>query len=173
MACQFNSGEVVAMDELQPYIDDAIDLIEFANSDVTTKWGKLRSDMGHPQPFNLKFLGVGNEQWEPQYIERYKVFEKAILSKYPDIKIVSGSGPFAEGEYFNYAWKELKQLKPALIDEHYYKPPTWFFNNASRYDTYERTGPKFLLVNMQHIQKKIRKRKAVTTGRVHWLKPHL
>jgi len=142
MACQFNSGEVVAMDELQPYIDDAIDLIEFANSDTTTKWGKLRSDMGHPQPFNLKFLGVGNEQWEPQYIERYKVFEKAILSKYPAIKIVSGAGPFAEGEYFNYAWKELRQLKPALIDEHYYKPPAWFFSNASRYDSYERTGPK-------------------------------
>ena len=142
MACQFNSGEVVAMDELQPYIDDAIDLIEFANSDPTTKWGKIRSDMGHPRPFNLKFIGVGNEQWEPQYIERYKVFEKAILSKYPAIKIVSGSGPFAEGEYFNYAWKELKQLKPALIDEHYYKPPAWFFNNAARYDSYERTGPK-------------------------------
>lgn len=142
MACQFNSGEVVAMDELQPYIDDALDLIEFANGSVNTKWGKLRSNMGHPQPFNLKFLGVGNEQWEPQYIERYKVFEKVILSKYPNIKIVSGSGPYAEGEYFNYAWKELKQLKPFLIDEHYYKPPTWFFNNASRYDNYERTGPK-------------------------------
>ena len=142
MACQFNSGEVVAMDELQPYIDDALDLIEFANGAASTKWGKLRNDMGHPAPFNLKFLGVGNEQWEPQYIERYKIFEKAILSKYPDIKIVSGSGPFAEGEYFNYAWKELKQLKPALIDEHYYKPPAWFFNNASRYDNYERTGPK-------------------------------
>ena len=144
MACQFNSGEVVAMEELQPYIDDAIDLIEFANSDVTTKWGRLRSDLGHPQPFNLKFIGVGNEQWEPQYIERYKVFEKAILSKYPAIKIVSGAGPFAEGEYFNYAWKELKQLKPALIDEHYYKPPAWFFNNAARYDSYERTGPKIV-----------------------------
>ena len=142
MACQFNSAEVVAMDELQPYIDDALDLIEFANGDVNTKWGKLRNDMGHPQPFNLKFLGVGNEQWEPQYIERYKVFEKAILLKYPDIKIVSGSGPYAEGEYFNYAWKELKQLKPSLIDEHYYKPPAWFFSNAARYDKYERTGPK-------------------------------
>jgi alpha-N-arabinofuranosidase len=142
MACQFNSGEVVAMDELQPYIQDALDLIEFANGAVTTKWGRLRKDMGHPQPFKLKFLGVGNEQWEPQYIERYKIFEKAILSKYPNIKIVSGSGPFAEGEYFNYAWKELKQLKPALIDEHYYKPPSWFFSNAGRYDNYERTGPK-------------------------------
>jgi alpha-N-arabinofuranosidase len=142
MACQFNSGEVVAMTELQPYINDALDLIEFANGAITTKWGKLRNEMGHPAPFNLKFLGVGNEQWEPQYIERYKIFEKAILAKYPDIKIVSGSGPFAEGEYFNYAWKELKQLKPALIDEHYYKPPAWFFSNASRYDNYERKGPK-------------------------------
>ena len=142
MACQFNSAEVVAIDELQPYIDDALDLIEFANGDVNTKWGKLRNDMGHPNPFNLKFLGVGNEQWEPQYIERYKIFEKAILSTYPYIKIVSGAGPYAEGEYFNYAWKELRQLKPALIDEHYYKPPTWFFTNAARYDNYERTGPK-------------------------------
>jgi len=142
MACQFNSAEVVAMDELQPYIDDALDLIEFANGDVSAKWGKLRSDMGHPKPFNLKYLGVGNEQWEPQYIERYKIFENRILSKYPEIKIVSGAGPYAEGEYFNYAWKELKQLKPTLIDEHYYKPPTWFFNNASRYDNYPRTGPK-------------------------------
>ena len=142
MACQFNSAEVVAMDELQPYIEDALDLIEFANGHVTTKWGKIRNEMGHPAPFNMKFIGVGNEQWEPQYIERYKIFEKAILSKYPDIRIVSGAGPFAEGEYFNYAWKELKQLKPALIDEHYYKPPKWFFSNASRYDNYERTGPK-------------------------------
>jgi alpha-N-arabinofuranosidase len=142
MACQFNSGEVVAMEELQPYIDDALDLIEFANGGLNTKWGKLRNEMGHPQPFNLKFLGVGNEQWEPQYIERYKVFEKAILAKYPNIKIVSGSGPYAEGEYFNYAWKELKQLQPALIDEHYYKPPSWFFSNAARYDKYDRTGPK-------------------------------
>jgi len=142
MACQFNSAEVVAMDELQPYIEDALDLIEFANGPITTKWGKTRNEMGHPAPFNMKFIGVGNEQWEPQYIERYKIFEKAILSKYPDIKIVSGAGPFAEGEYFNYAWKELKQLKPALIDEHYYKPPKWFFSNANRYDNYERTGPK-------------------------------
>ena len=142
MACQFNSAEVVAMDELQPYIEDALDLIEFANGSITTQWGKLRNNMGHPAPFNLKFIGVGNEQWEPQYIERYKVFEKAILSKYPNIKIVSGAGPYAEGEYFNYAWKELKQLKPALIDEHYYKSPKWFFSNAGRYDNYERTGPK-------------------------------
>ena len=142
MACQYNSGEVVAMDALQPYIQDALDLIEFANGTVTTPWGKLRSDMGHPLPFNLKFLGVGNEQWESQYFERYKIFEKAILAKYPNIKIVSGSGPSAEGAYFDMAWKELKQLQPALIDEHYYKPPKWFLDNASRYDNYDRNGIK-------------------------------
>jgi alpha-L-arabinofuranosidase len=142
MACQFNSAEVAAMDELQPYIDDALDLIEFANGAVTTVWGKLRNDLGHPAPFNLKYIGVGNEQWEFQYIERYKVFEQAILAKYPDIKIVSGSGPSPDGEYFNYAWKELKKLQPALIDEHYYKPPAWFFANATRYDNYDRNGPK-------------------------------
>lgn len=142
MACQFNSAEVAAMDELQPYIDDALDLIEFANGDINTKWGGIRNDIGHPRPFNLKYIGVGNEQWESQYIERYKVFEKALLAKYPDIKIVSGSGPSAEGDYFNYAWKELKQLQPALIDEHYYKPPEWFFKNANRYDNYDRKGPK-------------------------------
>jgi alpha-L-arabinofuranosidase len=142
MACQFNSAEVVAMNELQPYIDDALDLIEFANGSIESTWGKLRNQLGHPKPFNLKFIGVGNEQWESQYIERYKVFEKAILAKYPDIKIVSGSGPSPDGEYFNYAWKELKQLQPALIDEHYYKPPAWFFANANRYDNYDRSGPK-------------------------------
>jgi alpha-L-arabinofuranosidase len=142
MACQFNSGEVVAMDELQPYINDALDLIEFANGPVTSRWGKLRSEMGHPAPFHMKLLGVGNEQWEPQYIERYRVFEKAILDQYPDIKIVSGSGPYAEGEYFNYAWKELKNSKASFVDEHYYKPPSWFLSNAARYDKYERNGPK-------------------------------
>lgn len=142
MACQYNSAEVVAMDALQPYIQDALDLLEFANGPVTTVWGKLRSDMGHPAPFNLKFLGVGNEQWEAQYFDRYKVFEKAILAKYPAIKIVSGAGPYSNGEYFDMAWKELKQLSPALIDEHYYKPPQWFLSNAGRYDKYDRNGPK-------------------------------
>jgi alpha-L-arabinofuranosidase len=142
MACQFNSGEVVAMEELKPYVDDALDLIEFANGCVQTPWGKLRSDMGHPEPFNLKMIGVGNEQWEPQYFERYKVFEKAILAKYPDIKLVSGTGPSPDGTYFDYAWKELKKLQPAFVDEHYYKPPSWFYDNVNRYDKYDRNGAK-------------------------------
>ena len=142
MACQFNTGEMVQMDQLDPYVQDAIDLIEFANGSVNTPWGKVRSDMGHPKPFNLKFIGVGNEQWGTDYIERYKVFEKAIKAKHPEITIVSGSGPFPEGDYFEYAQSELKKLNAEIIDEHYYKEPKWFRENATRYDNYDRKGPK-------------------------------
>lgn len=142
IACQFNTGEIVPMGQLDPYVQDAIDLIEFANGSPSTKWGKVRSDMGHPEPFNMKFIGVGNEQWGPDYIERYKVFEKAIKAKYPQITIVSGSGPFPDGEQFDYGWKELKKLNAQIVDEHYYNSPTWFKENVTRYDKYDRKGPK-------------------------------
>jgi alpha-L-arabinofuranosidase len=142
MACQFNTAEVVAMEEIDSYVQDALDLIEFANGASTSKWGKVRTEMGHPKPFNLKMIGVGNEQWGPQYIERYKVFSQAIRAKYPDVKIVSGAGPFADGELFEYAVQELKTLKADIVDEHYYKAPEWFFENTARYDNYDRSGPK-------------------------------
>lgn len=98
--------------------------------------------MGHPESFNLKYIGVGNEQWGPEYIERYKVFEKAIKEKYPEIIIVSGSGPFPEGDYFEYGMEELKKLDAEVVDEHYYSSPEWFRENATRYDKYDRNGPK-------------------------------
>lgn len=142
MSCQFNAAEVVPLDELDPYIQDALDLIEFANGDVTSKWGALRASMGHPKPFNLHYIGVGNEQWEEQYIERYKVFEKILLEKYPAIKIISGAGPFSSGKYFDLAWKELRNMHPYVIDEHYYMSPEWFLKNAGRYDNYDRKGIK-------------------------------
>ncbi|MCX6328495.1 MAG: alpha-L-arabinofuranosidase [Bacteroidia bacterium] len=142
MSCQFNAGEVVPLSDLNPYIQDALDLIEFANGATTTTWGRLRASMGHPEPFNLKFLGVGNEQWEEQYIERYKEFEKVLHQQHPDIKIVSGAGPYQAGKYFDFAWSELRKLSPALIDEHYYMPPEWFMKNANRYDNYDRKGIK-------------------------------
>jgi alpha-N-arabinofuranosidase len=142
MSCQFNAAEVVPLNELDPYIQDALDLIEFANGEITSKWGRLRAEMGHPGKFNLKFIGIGNEQWDEQYIERYKVFEKVLKSQHPEIKIVSGSGPSASGRLFDYAWSELKKLNPDLIDEHYYMPPDWFLKNATRYDNYDRTGIK-------------------------------
>jgi alpha-L-arabinofuranosidase len=142
LACQFNTAEVVPMEDLDPYIQDALDLIEFANGDGTTKWGALRAAMGHPAPFNMTMIGVGNEQWGPQYIERYKVFAKAIKAKYPNIKIVSGTGPSPDGELFDFAAKELKALNAEIVDEHYYAKPDWFFRNATRYDSYDRKGYK-------------------------------
>ena len=142
MACQFNTAELVPVDQLDPYIQDAIDLIEFANGPETSTWGKIRAKMGHPAPFNLKMIGVGNEQWGPQYIERYVLFAKAIAEKYPDIKIVSGTGPSPDGKYFDYAAKELKKLNAQIVDEHYYANPEWFLKNATRYDSYDRSGYK-------------------------------
>lgn len=142
MACQFNSAELVPLSELDPYIQDALDLIEFANGSAETQWGKLRIAMGHPTPFNLKMIGVGNEQWGPQYIERYQLFVKAIKAKYPEMQIVTGTGPFPDGELFEYADKELRMMKADIIDEHYYRKPEWFLENATRYDKYDRNGPK-------------------------------
>jgi len=142
MACQFNTKEVVPLNQLDPYIQDALDLVEFANGSANTKWGKLRAELGHPAPFNLKMLGVGNEQWDEQYIDRYKAFEKVFLKKHPEIKLVAAAGPDPDGQRFDYAWKEFKKLSPSFIDEHYYKSPQWFFDNANRYDNYNRTGLK-------------------------------
>lgn len=142
IACQFNTGEMVPMEELEPYVQDAMDLIEFANGPVYSKWGKIRKNMGHPQPFNLKFMGIGNEQWGPEYIERFDEFEKVIKKKHPEITIVSSSGPYPDGEHFDFAWKELKERNAELIDEHYYQSPQWFKENADRYDRYDRNGPK-------------------------------
>jgi alpha-L-arabinofuranosidase len=140
MACQFNSAETVPLDQLDPYIQDALDLIEFANGSAETTWGRKRAEMGHPQPFRMKYLGIGNEQWGPQYFERYALFEKAIKAKYPEINLVSGTGPQPDDDLFRSALVSLKSLNPQLVDEHYYRPPSWFRQNATRYDNYSREG---------------------------------
>ncbi len=142
MACQFNSAELVPLDQLDPYVQDALDLIEFANGNVTTAWGKKRADMGHAAPFNLKFLGVGNENWGPQYIERLKIFQKAIKEKYPAIKLVTSSGTDPDGARFDLLNTELRNMNADIIDEHYYRRPEWFLQNTRRYDNYPRNGSK-------------------------------
>jgi alpha-L-arabinofuranosidase len=145
LSCQFQNKDEnahVAVCDLDSYVQDALDLIEFANGDVNTKWGKLRADMGHPASFNLKLLGVGNEQWGSLYPERLEPFIKAIRAKYPNIKVIGSSGPSPDGKDFDYGWKEMKRLKVELVDEHYYKDPKWYLANANRYDNYDRKGPK-------------------------------
>ena len=117
MACQFNTAELVPMDQLDPYVQDALDLIEFANGPTDSEWGKIRTDMGHPEPFNMKMIGIGNEQWGPQYIERYKVFAKAIKDKYPDMQLIAATGSdstiFPNGQAeIDYLWSQWRQLNP-------------------------------------------------------------
>ena len=156
LSCQFqNKSESAhaAMDELQPYIDDCLDLIEFANGPVDSKWGKLRADMGHPAPFNMKYIGIGNEQWDTPYFERLKPFVAAVRAKYPNIKIIGTSGPDSEGKMFDKGWVAMKEQKADLVDEHFYRPENFFLGTpegkerygncgALRYDSYDRKGPK-------------------------------
>lgn len=145
LSCQFQNNTEdahVKVCGLQPYIQDALDLIEFANGATDTKWGGLRAEMGHPEPFNLKFIGIGNEQWGPEYPERLKLFVEAIRKAYPEMKIIGSSGPNSEGKDFEYLWPEMKKLKVDLVDEHFYRPEDWFLNSGSRYDNYDRKGPK-------------------------------
>lgn len=145
LTCQYQNRDMsahVPLDSLQPYIDDALDLIEFANGPADSEWGALRAEMGHPEPFNLKFIGIGNEQWGPEFTERLAPFIKAIRKRYPDIRIVGSSGPSAAGDKFDYLWPEMKRLKADLVDEHYYQPEEFFLTQADRYDSYDRKGPK-------------------------------
>jgi alpha-N-arabinofuranosidase len=150
MACQFNTGETAAVDKLGPYVQDALDLIEFANGPADSVWGKKRAQMGHPEPFGLQYLGVGNEQWGPQYIERYKIFEKALKEKYPQVQLIAATG--SDPEIFpngpaevKYLWSQWRTLKPDIVDEHFYRPYAWFFENTNYYDSYDRLGPKLFI----------------------------
>jgi alpha-N-arabinofuranosidase len=145
LVCQYQNwhqDQTIPLDSLQPYIDDALDLIEFANGGTDTKWGKLRADMGHPAPFNLKYLAIGNEQWGPEYVARLEPFLKVLKEKHPEIKIIGSSGPDSEGDKFDYLWPEMRRLKADLVDEHFYRPGEWFLSQGTRYDKYPRKGTK-------------------------------
>jgi alpha-L-arabinofuranosidase len=146
MACQFNSGELCPMEELDVYIQDALDLIEFANGPANSVWGAKRAAMGHARPFKMKLLGIGNEQWGPQYIERYSRFATVLKKKHPEIQLIAAAGPLPEDEHFKYIWGKLRELGNAdIVDEHCYAKPVWFYSNTRRYDKYDRNGPKVFM----------------------------
>jgi alpha-L-arabinofuranosidase len=145
LACQFQNNQPeahVPVSELDAYVRDALDLIEFANGDSQSTWGKIRAEMGHPAPFNLKLIAIGNEQWGPEYPEHLEPFVKAIRKAHPEIRIIGSSGPDSEGKQFDYLWPEMKRLKIDLVDEHFYRPESWFLSQGARYDRYDRKGPK-------------------------------
>ena len=131
--------------ETHEYAQDLLDLIEFANGAVDTKWGGLRAEMGHPEPFNLKYLGIGNENWDQVYWDRFDILYKAVKAAHPEIEIVSSAGPVAEGSMPAAAWRTIRQrYADTIVDEHYYMSGEWFLDNIDRYDRYPRTTRVFV-----------------------------
>lgn len=131
---------------LARHIQDTLDLIEFANGPADSTWGRKRAEMGHPKPFNLTHLAVGNEENLPDaYFQRFLRFRAAIKAQYPDLTVISNSGPDDTGATFNRLWQLNREADVDMVDEHYYNNPTWFLQNNERYDSYDRTGPKVFL----------------------------
>ena len=130
---------------LQPWIDDALDLIEFANGNTDTYWGFVRKQMGHPEPFGLEYIAIGNEEVGEEFFERYAVIAEEVREKYPQMKIIGTSGPFASGSEFERGWESARQTGTDLVDEHYYQSPEWLLAHHHRYDNYDRKGPKAFL----------------------------
>lgn len=135
----------VPLAELQPWIDDALDLIEFANGPKTSPWGQIRCEMGHPEPFGLEYLAIGNEEVGQAFFDRYAYFHEAIRANYPDIKLINSAGPFSAGSEYERGWQSAKEHGSDLIDEHYYCAPEWFLANHHHYDVLDPTGPKVFL----------------------------
>lgn len=135
--------EGLPMEEMPAYIQDVLDLIEWANGPATSKWGAQRAAAGHPEPFGLKYLGVGNEEAvTPIFEERFQMIYEAVKEKHPEIVVIGTSGPFAGGEDFDNGWAFANELKLKMVDEHYYVSPQWFWDNLDRYDRYDRNNAK-------------------------------
>lgn len=131
------------MDEMDAYIQEVLDLIEWANGPVTSQWGAKRAEAGHPAPFNLEYVGIGNEdKITPVFEERFKMIVDAVRAKHPEITVVGTVGPAPDGEDFVKGWKIADELKIPVIDEHYYCQPNWFIENNNRYDRYSRQSSK-------------------------------
>lgn len=132
--------------DMGQYVQDILDLIEYANGDASSKWGKVRAEAGHPEPFNLKYIGIGNEDLITDIFEtRYIMLIDAVREKYPEITVIGTVGPFFEGTDYEEGWKLATRLKLPIVDEHYYRPPGWFINNQDFYDKYDRTKSKVYL----------------------------
>ena len=138
--------EVVPTEEMDDYLQDIVDLVEYCNGDSTTVWGKKRTEAGHAEPFGLKYLGIGNEdRMTPEFSERFCYMIDELKKRCPDIHLIGTSGPFHSGEDFDKGWELARKADVWAVDEHYYVNPEWLLANLHRYDSYPRTGPKVYL----------------------------
>ena len=144
LTCQYmKPWDIAPLKEIGYFVDNFCDLIEFANGDpATTKWGALRAKMGHPKPFDMKYLGIGNENWGPEFLDRYEAIARELRRRHPEIRLISSSGAGAYGKNFDYAWKRLDAKIADFVDEHYYCTPDWLLGSNGRYDAYDRSGVK-------------------------------
>lgn len=132
-------------DVLQGFIQDALDLIEFANGPAGSEWGGLRAALGHPAPFGLEMIAVGNEEVHQDFYDRLPLFVDAIRARYPDMQIIGSSGPFAAGSEYDRGWRSARETRVDMVDEHYYMAPEWFLANLHRYDGIDPAGPRVFL----------------------------
>ncbi|MCK9792435.1 carbohydrate binding domain-containing protein [Isoptericola sp. 4D.3] len=133
-------------DEQRPrWVQDTLDLIEFATGSTETEWGAKRAELGHPEPFDMPYIGLGNEENTPKFQENFPAFRDAIEAEHPDITVISNSGPDDEGARFDELWEFNREQDVAMVDEHYYNDPSWFLANDERYDSYDRNGPHVFL----------------------------
>jgi alpha-L-arabinofuranosidase len=139
-------GGGIPMNKMDEYVQDILDLIEWANGPANSKWGKIRAEAGHPAPFNLTYIGIGNEDLiSDVFEERFTMIYKAIRQKHPEITVIGTTGPFHDGTDYGQGWALATQLQVPLVDEHYYEQPGWFINNQDYYDHYDRNKPKVYL----------------------------
>ena len=137
----------IPMEEMPQYVQDVLDLIEYANGDAKkTVWGKKRAQAGHPKPFNLKYIGIGNEDLITDiFEERFTMIFNAVKEKYPEVTVIGTVGPFYEGSDYEEGWKFASKIGIPMVDEHYYNTPGWFINNQDFYDRYDRNKAKVYL----------------------------
>ncbi len=155
VSCQNSGGtwrvggtgqKAIQMDEMQDYVSEVLDLIEWANGPANSVWGAKRAAAGHPAPFNLQYIGIGNEdKITPEFEERFRMIYKSVREKHPEITVIGTSGPFHSGEDFTRGWKLADELDVDVVDEHYYTDPKWLISNQNRYDTYNRNGSEVYL----------------------------
>jgi len=155
VSCQNSGGswkiggtgqQCVPLPDMAAYTQDVLDLVEYANGPVTSTWGAKRAAAGHPAPFNLHYIGIGNEDKQtPEFRERFKLIYDAVRAKYPKVEVIGTVGPSPKGEDYDQGWAFANQLNVPLVDEHYYESPQWFLANNARYDAYDRGKSKVYL----------------------------
>ncbi|MDT0165376.1 alpha-L-arabinofuranosidase C-terminal domain-containing protein [Actinotalea sp. AC32] len=143
--CGSSIPEMTDDERIERWVADTVDIIEFANGDASTEWGAVRAALGHPEPFGLRYIGLGNEENTTTFEANFPRFRAAIEAAYPDVTIISNSGPDDAGARFEQLWEFNRAQGVDMVDEHYYNDPSWFLANTNRYDSYDRNGPEVFL----------------------------